>query len=243
MEVYPAYILDKKKGFFLDPRTKLLFMVVIVTLLFVAHDSLPLICALTVIPLALLMINSQWKTAAIYGVLFILAIIATYFRDIVELPPVLNGIIALLIELVVRFFPAFMMGYYIIKSTKADEFVTAMERWHITKKVLIPIAVVFRFVPTMQEEAHSITEAMRMREIRFGTQKFWRSPGSLLEYRLIPLLISVVKIGDELSAAALTRGLGRQGMRSSIARVGFTWRDFSILVVSILLILCAVIRG
>lgn len=143
----------------------------------------------------------------------------------------------------VRFFPAFMMGYYIIKSTKADEFVTAMERWHITKKVLIPIAVVFRFVPTMQEEAHSITEAMRMREIRFGTQKFWRSPGSLLEYRLIPLLISVVKIGDELSAAALTRGLGRQGMRSSIARVGFTWRDFSILVVSILLILCAVIRG
>ena len=134
MEVYPAYILDKKKGFFLDPRTKLLFMVVIVTLLFVAHDSLPLICALTGIPLALLMINSQWKTAAIYGVLFILAIIATYFRDIVELPPVLNGIIALLIELVVRFFPAFMMGYYIIKSTKADEFVTAMERWHITKK-------------------------------------------------------------------------------------------------------------
>ena len=119
MEVYPAYILDKKKGFFLDPRTKLLFMVVIVTLLFVAHDSLPLICALTVIPLALLMINSQWKTAAIYGVLFILAIIATYFRDIVELPPVLNGIIALLIELGCAFFSCFHDGVLHHKVNKS----------------------------------------------------------------------------------------------------------------------------
>lgn len=30
----------------------------------------------------------------------------------------------------------------------------------------------------------------------------------MLEYRLVPLMVSVVKIGDELSAAALTRGLG-----------------------------------
>ena len=136
-----------------------------------------------------------------------------------------------------------MMGYYIIKSTKADEFVASMEKWHITKKVLIPIAVVFRFIPTMQEESRSITEAMRMREIRFGTPKFWHSPGTILEYRLIPLLISVVKIGDELSAAALTRGLGRQGKRSSIARIGFTWQDFLILVISILMVFCALIRG
>ena len=28
----------------------------------------------------------------------------------------------------------------------------------------------------------------------------------MLEYRLVPLMVSVVKIGDELSAAALTRG-------------------------------------
>lgn len=243
MESCTEYALEKKRGFYLDPRTKLLFMVVVVTLLFVAHDSVVFVCVLTGIPLVLLLTNHQWKTATIYGVLFVLAIIFNYYRDFIEIPPVLNGIVALLIELVMRFFPGFMMGYYIIKSTKADEFVSAMERWHITKKVLIPIAVVFRFVPTMQEEAHSITEAMKMREIRFGTKKFWRSPGSLLEYRLIPLLISVVKIGDELSASALTRGLGRQGKRSSIARIGFTWQDFLILVISILMVFCALIRG
>ena len=35
-----------------------------------------------------------------------------------------------------------------------------------------------------------------------------KNPFLMLEYRLVPLMVSVVKIGDELSAAALTRGLG-----------------------------------
>ena len=30
----------------------------------------------------------------------------------------------------------------------------------------------------------------------------------MLEYRLVPLIASVVQIGDELSAAAVARGLG-----------------------------------
>ena len=128
MESCTEYAMEKKRGFYLDPRTKLLFMVVVVTLLFVAHDSVVFVCVLTGIPLVLLLTNHQWKTATIYGVLFVLAIILNYYRDFIEIPPVLNGIVALLIELVMRFFPGFMMGYYIIKSTKADEFVSAMER-------------------------------------------------------------------------------------------------------------------
>lgn len=35
-----------------------------------------------------------------------------------------------------------------------------------------------------------------------------RSPMKMLEYRVVPLMISIAKIGEELSAAALTRGLG-----------------------------------
>lgn len=243
MEQYMSFQLPKRKGFLLDPRTKFIFMALISTLMFIVDDNIPYICVLAALPLTLLLINRQKKTAVIYGGLFILAVIANELKDIVHVPSLINGIMVLLIALVMRLFPTFMMGYYIIKSTKADEFVASMEKWHITKKVLIPIAVVFRFIPTMQEESRSITEAMRMREIRFGTPKFWHSPGTILEYRLIPLLISVVKIGDELSAAALTRGLGRQGKRSSIARIGFTWQDFLILVISILMVFCALIRG
>ena len=63
-------------------------------------------------------------------------------------------------------------------------------------------------------------------------KKFWQNPMALLEYRFIPLMISVVKIGDELSAAALTRGLDNPAKRSSITRVGFTCYDAIAVVIS-----------
>lgn len=72
-----------------------------------------------------------------------------------------------------------------------------------------------------------------MREIQFGTKKFWQNPTALLEYRVIPLMMSVVKIGDELSAAALTRGLGGLKHRTSIAAIGFTAYDLIIALLSV----------
>lgn len=50
----------------------------------------------------------------------------------------------------------------------------------------------------------------------------------MLEYRLVPLIISIVKIGDELSAAALTRGLGAPGKRTDICNIGFHVQDIVI---------------
>lgn len=48
-----------------------------------------------------------------------------------------------------------------------------------------------------------------------------RSPVAMLEYRMVPLIVSVVKIGDELSAAAVTRGLGGNNKRTNYCQIGF----------------------
>lgn len=153
-------------------------------------------------------------------------------EDMYVLPAILNMVSVLLVAMVIRLFPIFMLGYYIIESTSTDEFVAAMEKWHVPEAFIIPITVVFRFIPTLGEESAAITDAMRMREIQFGTKKFWQNPTALLEYRVIPLMMSVVKIGDELSAAALTRGLGGLNHRTSIAHIGFTVYDLIIAVLS-----------
>lgn len=47
----------------------------------------------------------------------------------------------------------------------------------------------------------------------------------MVEYRLVPLMVSVVKIGDELSAAALTRGLGAPVKRTNVCQIGFHVQD------------------
>jgi len=100
-----------------------------------------------------------------------------------------------------------------------------MNRIHAPKKLVIPLAVMLRYVPTIQEDWRFIKDAMRMREVQFGTKKFWQNPAALIEYRFIPLMISVVKIGDDLSAAALTRGLDNPVRRTNITKVGFTGWD------------------
>ena len=218
MERYEAYQPPAKKGFYLDPRTKILFMAFVTTLMFFVYENLAMDAVVAVIPLTLLLINRQVRTALIYGGLFALAVVAK--------------LTVLLVAMVIRLFPIFMLGYYIIESTSTDEFVAAMEKWHIPESFIIPITVVFRFIPTLGEESAAITDAMRMREIQFGTKKFWQNPTALLEYRVIPLMISVVKIGDELSAAALTRGLGGLKHRTSIAAIGFTAYDLIIALLS-----------
>lgn len=147
------------------------------------------------------------------------------------------------IAMVIRLFPIFMLGYYIIESTKTDEFVAAMENWHVPQAFIIPISVVFRFIPTLGEESAAITDAMRMRGIQFGTKKFWKAPTAILEYRVVPLMLSVVKIGDELSAAALTRGLGGLKHRTTISNIGFTFCDAIIALLSVGLLIWALLWG
>jgi len=58
-----------------------------------------------------------------------------------------------------------------------------------------------------------------------------KNPFLMIEYRLIPLMVSVIKIGDELSAAALTRGLGAPVRRTNVCEIGFHVQDFIAIVV------------
>ena len=51
------------------------------------------------------------------------------------------------------------------------------------------------------------------------------SPMKMLEYRMVPFLTSIVSIGNDLAASALTRGLNSPAKRTNVCPIGFTWRD------------------
>ncbi len=78
-------------------------------------------------------------------------------------------------------------------------------------------------------EAESIGNAMRMRGIT--GKKLFKNPQAVLEYRIVPFMMSVVTIGKDLSAVALTRGLGNGTKRTSICKIGFHWKDFALMLV------------
>nr|WP_314506411.1 energy-coupling factor transporter transmembrane component T [uncultured Lachnoanaerobaculum sp.] len=221
MEENIIYEPPKHRGLYLDPRTKVLVMLVLATLIFFVHKNLILNSILVFIPIFLLISDKRYRPAFIYGGLFVIAIFVKIYGGKFEFPYLISMILGLIVELIFRFFPVFMFGYYIIKSTKPNEFISAMNLWHVPEAFIIPVSVVFRFVPTLAEENKSISNAMRMREIRFGTKKFLKNPSMILEYRLVPLMMSVAKIGEELSAAALSRGLGGLKKRTCIVELRF----------------------
>lgn len=76
---------------------------------------------------------------------------------------------------------------------------------------------------------NAINDAMRMRSISLGNGNI----GAMLEYRFVPMMICSVKIGDELSAAALTRGLGSPVRRTNICEIGFHFLDMIAILICI----------
>ena len=222
----------RRKGLLLDPRTKLLLLLTITTLMFsTSNDGIMNVVkpVLSLIPFALLLEERQFRTAGKYILLYLLCFVLerVAMNTISGIPSFLLLAVA---SIMTRFAPGIMMGAYLIASTSVSEFISSMERMHMTEKIVIPMSVIFRFFPTISEEYRAIQDAMRMRGIRFGG----RNPFLMIEYRLVPLMVSVVKIGDELSAAALTRGLGAPVKRTNVCEIGFHIQDMLAIVLCIL---------
>jgi energy-coupling factor transport system permease protein len=54
----------------------------------------------------------------------------------------------------------------------------------------------------------------------------------MLEYRWVPMKMCSLKIGEELSTAALTRGLGSPTKRTNICKIGFHAQDIVFMLLS-----------
>ncbi len=212
-----------------DPRTKILLVIMIIAIMMSGGGILIVYLrwALTAVPFILLLSERKFRTAFTYAGVYTTA----YISQILLMPIATGAVNLLLVALGIaaRFMPGIAMASYMVSTTTVSEFMAAMERMHIPQKITIPMSVMFRFFPTVGEEYGSIGDAMRMRGIRFGGGK----PAKMLEYRMVPLMISCVKIGDELSAAALTRGLGAPVKRTNICKIGFGAWDL------VALLLCA----
>lgn len=213
----------ERRYLLLDPRTKLLLLVTVSTLLLGGGSTgMMKWCrlVLSLLPILLYLAERRFPTAVKYLLFYLVCFLAEQVA-VNSLSGGLSFLVLAVCSIMTKFAPGIMMGAFFLSTTSVSEFIAAMERMHVSEKIVIPLAVIFRFFPTIGEEYQSISDAMRMRQIRLGGKKAF----SMLEYRIVPLMISVVKIGDELSAAALTRGLGAPVKRTNICKIGFHVTD------------------
>lgn len=205
----------------LDPRSKIAILLIINIFAFTVNAWM--VQALSaLIPLSLLLLYRRTKLAVCCGALYAAALLCSvHFGDSIH--GLFNILLFTVCGVITRMTPGLLMGYYLLKTTSVSEFVAAMQRLHMPKAVIVPFSVMFRFFPTIRQESAAIQDAMRMRGIHMGNTR--GGPLALLEYRLVPLFISCVKIGEELSSSALTRGLSNPAPRTNICTIGFQWLD------------------
>ncbi len=208
----------------LDPRTKLILLVFVSV--FVLGNAggdwaAEFRVALNYLPLFLLLSARRFKPF-LFGVFFYTFAYVFAMFVMPHCTGFLNFLILAMCGIVLRFMPGVFTGMYLVSTTTVSEFMSAMERIHMPSQITIPLSVMFRFFPTVMEEASSINKAMAMRDIRCGGAKAFQ----MIEYRLIPMMTCSVKIGQELSAASLTRGLGGPCKRTNICKIGFGFWDY-----------------
>lgn len=214
----------KEEGLALDPRTKLALLLTIAIFLLGGSYMTMLHYLLAAIPGILFADAKMWKKVIIYVLVFG-GSVGLQWLVLQYLSGLLRYVIMIIAGLVIHFAPGIAMGYFVVITTTVSEFIAAMEKIRIPKQVTIPMSVMFRFFPTVMEEWSAINDAMRMRGIRMRGGK----AGAMLEYRLIPMMMCSVKIGEDLSASALTRGLGSPVKRTNTYKIEFCIQDVVLL--------------
>ncbi|MBO4686985.1 MAG: energy-coupling factor transporter transmembrane protein EcfT, partial [Clostridiales bacterium] len=150
----------------LDPRVKL-YMIFVVSAIVMMSATTPFLWGvrilITMIPITLLILEKHYASAFRFLLLYAVALTLTFAFITEDSKGFLAAFLIGYCGIVVQYLPAFITAWYVVRTTKIDEFVSAMQKMHIPDGITISLAVVMRFFPTIKEEYASIRDAMKMR--------------------------------------------------------------------------------
>lgn len=209
----------------LDPRTKLLLVMVVNVAALTRVEPVSSLVAFVCAVLLLASIGS-WRSLATMLALFVICRGVQLLGSQVLGGPVWHmvGAVGFFIG---NFVVVFTMGLYLVRSTGPSELIEGLRRLRAPRAVVIPLAVMLRFFPTLADELNAVAQAVRLRRLHSGPFGVLREPVSMIEHVMVPFLVSTTRIGDELAAAALTRGLGGSARRTSITDLRFRAADLA----------------
>ena len=211
--------------FRMDPRAKL-YLLLLANLMLFFHVGTGAEAVATGLFLLLFFLSGHTRTGIRLSVVYfgLLAI------DLFVVPLAGEGILLNLLSLVsvgIRMMlPCIITGAYAFSTTTVGELTSALRRMHVPESVIIPSAVVVRFFPTVQEDYHQIRNAMALRGIAEGKGALLLHPMQSLEYILMPLLMNGNNVAQDLSVAALTKGIGLPGTHTCMTELHLTVWDF-----------------
>ena len=210
-----------------DLRTKFIVLMLVNLLLFLGN-SIAYEAFLTLLCLFVIISGGYIRPAVQYILLFTLSI--TVETIVVNRGhPFFLSLILFLVVIMRKFLPSVIIGKWILNSTSSSLAVATLQRLRVPKDALIMISVIFRCFPTIQEEWSNIYLAMKTRGISLDFYNFVHRPMLTMEYFFVPLFVSVMEIGDELSQSAIVRGIDAPVAKTCRHRIQMKTDDYMLL--------------
>lgn len=207
----------------LDPRTKLFLLVTVIISAAMAPSlayELYLVMLIAVAGMCLGRIRYSFLSAAVYGIFYGLTILALNTAD-----GNLRTTLIAFLSLVHKVYPCGMMAGIVIYTTKVTEFMASMYRIRVPQNLVIPLAVMLRYLPVIREDWRFIKDAMRLRDVSPTPAGLITHPAMTLECVYVPMMMSASKTADELSMAAVTRGIENPIPRTCLTRLRLGFPD------------------
>lgn len=222
----------KRMGIKLDPRAEIILLVLTNIIAFSQHN-IHIEIAWVVILLLMSIVCGCTGTAAKLGSIFAICLMLQYVV-LPRGPKWLAGTLSVLVSYSRKFFPCLIVGSLMVQKTSLRQMMTALRKWHVPEGLIIALSVTVRYFPAIKEEVIYIKDAMKLRGVQ-GMQK--------VEGLLIPIMISATNTADELSAAAVTRGIENPKIKTTIIEMKWKVQDSLCLLISVLFCILTFVWG
>lgn len=151
--------------------------------------------------------------------------------------PLLPEAVSMLFSLVVvnarTFFPLIMCIVLLYKNVRVSQMTATFAKMGVPRGATIALAVAIRYIPSLKEEWAHIRDAMRMRNVSAGVSNPFARVSLIAECYLVPLFVCCIQEADELSCAAMVRGIDSPAMPTCRNYQPLRLRDFVALAVAL----------
>lgn len=168
--------------------------------------------------------------------LFMGGLIGIFYYLIQLNPQSIFNVFSFLLFISIKLLPALIIASS-LSTIPVGKLLASLQKLAIPNSILLTFTVALRFFPILRMESKIINEHAKIRGISYMQIKNWIKPKQLFEYTIVPLLMRTIKLADDLSAAATTRGIDAPTKKSSVYAIQFGYYDY----LAILLLLCMVL--
>ncbi len=207
------------KAFIPDIRVNIFLAIISGILILVYKNEITFNIAFAV-SVVFMLIQKKYKKALTFVLAFLILLLASYFMLGIEKLQTLWLFAVISKHILIPL--SFLSG---ISDKPTGMILEVFNRLHLPKSFGISAIILLRFLPTITYELKAIRGALKFRGIGISLLNTIIHLPKNFYLTLIPLLIRTVRISDEITVAALTRGVELDNNIVSFTEVKWSVRD------------------